>query len=240
MWPFYATPNFICKCDCSGHCCGEVKFSYCIDDIDFDSHVQKKSFWLEKNSSVFSFRRDRYYYYYQAQQQIYPTGRDYLDFAQVALKVKLIFMKTFAMMPSMIISKSKEDVQLAERVRTINVGPVQQQRNAKVYGSSLALINDANVTFHKLMCPDRLDLITCLTSARMEQCPAVIFPQKPCNQNQYQVGTCSFIKNLSAICSVTHEIMPEDKWVNAFGREGAGLYGKIKSCYIQAFFLVVV
>ena len=52
--------------------------------------MQKKCFYLEKKSSVFSLKRD--HGYYQAQQQIQTTGSDYLDFVVVALKVKLIYM----------------------------------------------------------------------------------------------------------------------------------------------------
>ena len=80
MWPFFhATPDFLCKCDSCGRGCREVEYSYCTDDIDFDSYMKKKSFCLEKNSSVFSLTGD-HDYYYQAQQQILTTGRDYLDF----------------------------------------------------------------------------------------------------------------------------------------------------------------
>ena len=79
MWTFlHATPDFLCKCDCCGQGCGEVKYPYCVDGIDFDSYMQKKSFCLEKNSSVFSLKRDLDYY--QAQQQIHTTGSDYFDF----------------------------------------------------------------------------------------------------------------------------------------------------------------
>lgn len=81
MWPFlHAAPDFLSKCDCCGQGCGEVKCPYCIDGIDFDSYVQKKSFCLEKNGFVFSLKRD-HDYYFQAQQKLHTTGRDYLNFA---------------------------------------------------------------------------------------------------------------------------------------------------------------
>ena len=55
-------------------------------------------------------------------------------------------MKAFTMMSSMMILKSKQDVWLAEKVKTINVVPVQQQQNGSdsgvfviTYASSLTL-----------------------------------------------------------------------------------------------------
>jgi len=79
-YPFlHATPDFLCECSCCGQGCGEVKCPYCIEGLDFDNYVQKKSSCLEKNGTEFSLKRD-HDYYYQAQQQIYTTGRGYLDF----------------------------------------------------------------------------------------------------------------------------------------------------------------
>ena len=75
----HATPDFLCECDCCGQGCGEVKCLYCIDGVDFDSYVQKKSSCLQKNESCFQLKRD-HDYYYQAQQQINTSGRGYLDF----------------------------------------------------------------------------------------------------------------------------------------------------------------
>ena len=75
----HATPDFLCECDCCGQGCGEVKCPYCIDGVDFDSYVQKKSSCLQKNESCFQLKRD-HDYYYQAQQQIHTSGRGYLDF----------------------------------------------------------------------------------------------------------------------------------------------------------------
>ena len=58
------------------------------------------------------------------------------------------------MMSAMVISKSNHDVQLAEKVRTINVVLVQQEQNgsdckvfAIAYASNLTFINDLNATF---------------------------------------------------------------------------------------------
>ena len=59
-------------------------------------------------------------------------------------------MKAFAMMSFVIILNNKQDVRLAEKVRTIIVVPVQQQNSgvlAKVYASNLTFINDPNITF---------------------------------------------------------------------------------------------
>jgi len=79
-YPFLnATPDFLCECSCCGQGCGEVTCPYCIEGLDFDNYVQKKSSCLEKNGTEFSLKRD-HDYYYQAQQQIYTTGRGYLDF----------------------------------------------------------------------------------------------------------------------------------------------------------------
>ena len=82
MWPFlYATPDFLCKCDCCGQGALERWSAHItfIDGIDFDSYGQKKSFCLKKNGSMFSLKRD-HDYHYQAQQQIHITNWDYLDF----------------------------------------------------------------------------------------------------------------------------------------------------------------
>ena len=116
-------------------------------------------------SSVYSLKRD--HDYYQAQQQIHTTGSDYLDFLVVALKVKLIYMKGFAMMSSMIILKSKQDVKLAKKVRNNKMDQVVELF-ATAYASSLTLKNDPNI---KLLCPD---LIKCLKSVRMEQFPLLV------------------------------------------------------------------
>ena len=75
----HATPDFLCECDCCGQGCGEVKCPYCIDGVDFDSYVQKKSSCLQKNESCFQLKRD-HDYYCQAQQQIHTSWRGYLDF----------------------------------------------------------------------------------------------------------------------------------------------------------------
>ena len=43
MWPFWhAFPDFLCKCDCCGQGCGQVKCPYCIDGIDFDVLFPKR------------------------------------------------------------------------------------------------------------------------------------------------------------------------------------------------------
>ena len=83
-------------------------------------------------------------------------------------------MKAFAMMLSMVILKGKKDVRLAEKVKTINVVPVQQQQNESdcgvfviTYGSSLTFMNDLNITSHKIMCPD---LIKCLSLVKWTIC----------------------------------------------------------------------
>ena len=52
-YPFlHATPNFLCGCDCCGLVCGEVKCPFCIDSLDFESYVLKKSSCLEKLSLI--------------------------------------------------------------------------------------------------------------------------------------------------------------------------------------------
>ena len=49
-YPFlHSTPDFLCSCDCCGLGCGEVKCPYCIDDLDFDNYLFKKSSCLERN-----------------------------------------------------------------------------------------------------------------------------------------------------------------------------------------------
>lgn len=68
----HVTPDFLWGC-------GEVKCPYCIDGVDFDNYVQKKSSCLQKNESCFQLKRD-HDNYYQAQQQIHTSGRGYLDF----------------------------------------------------------------------------------------------------------------------------------------------------------------
>ena len=75
----HATPDFLSECDCCGQGCGEVKCPYCIDGVDFDSYVQKKSSCLQKTESWFQLKRD-HDYYYQVQKQIHTSGRGYLDF----------------------------------------------------------------------------------------------------------------------------------------------------------------
>ena len=48
-YPFlHATPNFLCTCDCCGLGYGEVKCPFCVDSLDFESYVLKKSSCLEK------------------------------------------------------------------------------------------------------------------------------------------------------------------------------------------------
>ena len=110
--------------------------------IASDSYVQNIFFCLERNGSVLSLERD-HDYYYQAQQQIHTTGRDKLDFVLVVLKLKLIDMKAFAIMSSIVILKGKQDVRLAEKVKTINV--VQQQQNGSVMQTSTALFSSLPV-----------------------------------------------------------------------------------------------
>ena len=117
---------------------------------------------------MFSLKRD--HDYYQAQQQIHTTGSDYLDFVVVALKVKLIYMKGFAMMSSMIISKSKQDVKLAKKVGNNKTDQVVGLF-AMAYASSVTLKDDPNFTFQNLMCPD---LINCFKSVRTEQFPLLV------------------------------------------------------------------
>lgn len=46
---------------------GVEKCPYCIEGIDFESYVQKKSSCLEKKSNDYVLKRD-HDYYYQAQQ----------------------------------------------------------------------------------------------------------------------------------------------------------------------------
>ena len=72
-YPFlHATPNFLCSCDCCGLGCGEVKCPFCIDSLDFESYVLKKSSCLEKIESDFILKKD-HDYYHQVQQQLYTT-----------------------------------------------------------------------------------------------------------------------------------------------------------------------
>lgn len=83
-FPFlHATPDFLCECDCCGRGCGKVKCPYCIEGLDFDSYVQRKSSCLEKKGSEFTLKRD-HDYYYQVQQQLHTTGRGYADFVVFA------------------------------------------------------------------------------------------------------------------------------------------------------------
>ena len=131
---------------------------------------------MEKNSSVFSFRRDHDYYY-----QVQHYWQGLLRFRlSISKGQKNVYESLCHGRSSMIISKSKQDIWLAEKVRTINVGPVQQQQNGLDCGVTCQSLcyksyihNNPNVIFQKLMCPD---LIKCLKSGRMGQCPAVILP----------------------------------------------------------------
>lgn len=80
------------------------------------------------------------------------------------------------MMSSMVVLKSKQDVRLAEKVKTINFAQ-QQQNGIRLWGICHNLcfkpyiMNDPNITSHKIMCPD---LIKCLKSSKMKQFPGVI------------------------------------------------------------------
>ena len=79
-YPFlHATPDFLCECDCCGQGCEEVKCSFCIEGLDFDSYVKMKASCLEKHGDEFMLKRD-HDYYFQSQQQIHTAGRAYLDF----------------------------------------------------------------------------------------------------------------------------------------------------------------
>ena len=86
-YPFlHATPDFLCSCDCCGLGCGEVKCPFCIDDLDIDNYLFKKSSCLERNEhseTGFSLKRD-HDYYYQGQQQLHSTKREYCDFVVYA------------------------------------------------------------------------------------------------------------------------------------------------------------
>ena len=48
----YATPDFLCSCDCCGLACGEVKCPFCIDSLDFESYVLKNHHAWKKLSLI--------------------------------------------------------------------------------------------------------------------------------------------------------------------------------------------
>ena len=82
--PFlHATPSFLCSCDCCGLGCGEVKCPFCIDSLDFESYVLKKSSCLEKIEFDFILKKD-HDYYHQVQQQLHTTTHNYCDFVVYA------------------------------------------------------------------------------------------------------------------------------------------------------------
>ena len=76
----HATPDFLCTCDCHGDCCGEVKCPYCIENLDFDNYILKKSSCLHKASDGSYFLKPNHQYYYQVQQQLFIMKRSYCDF----------------------------------------------------------------------------------------------------------------------------------------------------------------
>ena len=83
-YPFlHATPNFLCSCDCCGLRCGNVKCSFCIDSLDFESYVLKKSSCLEKIESDLILKKD-HDYYNEVQQQLHTTKHNYCNFSVCA------------------------------------------------------------------------------------------------------------------------------------------------------------
>ena len=57
------TPDVLSWCKCCGYRCGEVKYPYCLDGIDFQSYVKKSSSCLEMQDGNMKLERDHQYYF---------------------------------------------------------------------------------------------------------------------------------------------------------------------------------
>ena len=75
----HATPDFLCRCDCCGDGCGEVKCPYCLKDTDLEQYINKYNSCLKSENADASPKRE-HAYYYQTQQQIFTAGKLYCDF----------------------------------------------------------------------------------------------------------------------------------------------------------------
>lgn len=86
----YATPDFLCYCDCCGEGCGEVKCPYCLKDTDLQDYPEKSNSCLKSESGITSLKTE-HAYYYQSQQQIFTTGYNYCDFIVCSFNEQISF-----------------------------------------------------------------------------------------------------------------------------------------------------
>ena len=105
------SPDFLCRCDCCGQDCGEVKCPYFVNALILTAICKRNPFVWRKIVLCLVWKEIMIII-------IRPNNKSALLAETTG---KLLYMKAFDMMSSIIILGSKQDVWLTEKVRKINV-----------------------------------------------------------------------------------------------------------------------
>ncbi len=79
----HATPDFLSSCDCCGLGCGEIKYLYSMEGVDFIEYVKKPRSCLIEDENQCKRLDRKHQYFYQVQQQIFTTQLLFCDFVVV-------------------------------------------------------------------------------------------------------------------------------------------------------------